>query len=85
MTKLIGGLNFWLQNRSGDEKKTETVMRSAIAELLGFACNLEYILRLTKLKYTDIFIDYFHGSTIYHMKEKIKFLLWNGFAVLNLI
>ena len=36
--------------------KTEVVMRIAIAELLVFAYNLEYLLRLTKLKYTHIFI-----------------------------
>ena len=35
--------------------KTEVVMRMAIAELLVFAYNLEYLLRLTKLKYTHIF------------------------------
>ena len=31
-------------------------MRIAIAELLVFAYNLEYLLRLTKLKYTHIFM-----------------------------
>ena len=31
-------------------------MRIAIAELLAFAYNLEYLMRLTKLKYTHIFI-----------------------------
>ena len=31
--------------------KTEVVMRIAIAELLAFAYNLEYLLPLTKLKY----------------------------------
>ena len=50
--------------------KTEVVMRIAIAELLAFAYNLEYLLRLTKLKYTHIFIVGFHGSRIYQMKEK---------------
>ena len=50
--------------------KTEVVMRIAIAELLAFAYNLEYLLRLTKLKYTHIFIVDFHGSRIYQMKEK---------------
>ena len=34
--------------------KTEVVMRIAIAELLVFAYNLEYLLRLTKLKYTHM-------------------------------
>ena len=58
---MVGGVNFWLQNRSGE--------RIAIAELLAFAYNLEYLLRLTKLKY-NIFIVDFHGSTIYQMKEK---------------
>ena len=63
----------------------------AIAELLAFAYNLEYLLRLTKLKYTHIFIVDFHGSRIYQMKEKNHvfnhdtLLLWNVFAVLNLI
>ena len=52
--------------------KTEVVMRIAIAELLAFAYNLEYLLRLTKLKYTHIFIVDFHGSRIYQMKEKPK-------------
>ena len=55
--------------------KTEVVMRIAIAELLAFAYNLEYLLRLTKLKYTHIFIVDFHGSRIYHVKEKIKFFI----------
>ena len=71
--------------------KTEVVMRIAIAELLAFAYNLEYLLRLTKLKYTHIFIVDFHGSRIfYQMKEKNHvshrdvLLLWNFFAVLNL-
>ena len=70
--------------------KTEVVMRIAIAELLVFAYNLEYLLRLTKLKYTHIFIVDFHGSIIYKMKEKNHvfhcdvLLLWNVFAVLNL-
>ena len=59
----MGGVNFWLQ-------KTEVVMRIAIAEFLAFAYNLEYLLRLTKLKYTHIFIVDFHGSRIYQMKEK---------------
>ena len=65
-------------------------MRIAIAELLAFAYNLEYLLRLTKLKYTHIFIVDFHGSRIYQMKEKNDvfhrdvLLLWNVFAVLNL-
>ena len=45
--------------------KTEVVMRIAIAELLAFAYNLEYLLRLTKLKYTHIFIVDFHGRRIY--------------------
>ena len=64
-------------------------MRIAIAELLAFAYNLEYLLRLTKLKYTHIFIVDFHGSRIYQMKEKNRvfyrdvLLLWNVFAVLN--
>ena len=40
-------------------------MRIAIAELLVFAYNLEYLLRLTKLKYTHIFIVDFHGRRIY--------------------
>ena len=48
--------------------KTEVVMRIAIAELLAFAYNLEYLLRLTKLKYTNIFMVDFHGSRIYQMK-----------------
>ena len=48
-------------------------MRIAIAELLAFAYNLEYLLRLTKLKYTHIFIVDFHGSRIYQMKEKSVF------------
>ena len=69
--------------------KTEVMMRIAIAELLAFAYNLEYLLRLTKLKYTHIFIVDFHGSRIYQMKgKKCVFyrdvlLLWNIFAVLN--
>ena len=46
-------------------------MRIAIAELLAFAYNLEYLLRLTKLKH--IFIVDFHGSRIYQMKEKSCF------------
>ena len=58
----MGGVNFWLQ--------TDVVIRIAIAELLAFAYNLEYLLRLTKLKYTHIFIVDFHGSRIYQMKEK---------------
>ena len=78
MTKLMGGVNFWLQNRSGDE--------NSIAELLAFAYILEYLLRFTKLKYTHIFIVDFHGSIIYQMKEKNHvfhrdvLLLWNVFA-----
>ena len=70
--------------------KTEVVMRIAIAELLAFAYNLEYLLRFTKLKYTHIFIVDFHGSRIYQMKEKNHvfhrdvLLLWNVFAVFNL-
>ena len=70
---------------------TKVVMRIAIAKLLVFAYNLDYLLRLTKLKYThNIFIVYFHGSRIYQMKEKNHvfhrdvLLLWNVFAVLNL-
>ena len=69
--------------------KTEVVMR--IAELLAFAYNLEYLLRLTKLKYTHIFIVDFHSSRIYQMKGKNHvfhrdvLLLWNVFAVLNLM
>ena len=50
-------------------------MRIAIAELLAFAYNLEYLLRLTKLKCTHIFIVDFHGSRIYQMKEKIMFFI----------
>ena len=71
--------------------KTEVVMRIAIAELLAFAYNLEYLLRLTKLKYTHIFIVDFHGSRIYQIKKKNHvfhrdvLLLWNVFAVLNLM
>ena len=58
VTKLmVGGVNFGY--------KTEVVMRIAIAELLAFAYNLEYLLRLTILKYTHIFIVDFHGSRIY--------------------
>ena len=64
---MVGGVNFWLQNRSGE--------RIAIAELLAFAYNLEYLLRLTKLKYTHIFIVDFRGSRIYQMKEKIMFFI----------
>ena len=66
--------------------KTEVVMRIAIAELLAFAYNLEYLLRFTKLKYTHIFVVDFHGSIIYQMKEKNHvfhrdvLLLWNVFA-----
>ena len=45
--------------------KTEVVMRIAIAELLVFAYNVKYLLRLTKLKYTHIFIVVFHGRRIY--------------------
>ena len=55
--------------------KTEVVMRIAIAELLAFAYNLEYLLRLTKLKYTHIVLVDFHGSRIYQMKEKIVFFI----------
>ena len=47
--------------------KTEVVMRIAIAKLLAFAYNLEYLLRLTILEYTHIFIVDFHGSRIYQM------------------
>ena len=66
--------------------KTEVVMRIGIAELLVFAYNLEYLLRLTKLKYTHIFIVDFHGSRIYQMNvfHRDVLLLWNAFAVLNL-
>ena len=64
----MGGVNFWLQNR-------KVVMRIAIAELLAFAYNLEYLLRLTKLKYTHIFIVDFHGSRVYQIKEKIMFFI----------
>ena len=70
--------------------KTKVVMRIAIAELLAFAYNLEYLLRLTKLKYTHIFIVDIHGSRIYQMKEKNHvfhrdvLLLWNVFCSLNL-
>ena len=66
-------------------------MRIAISELLAFVYNLEYLLRLTKLKYTHIFIVDFHGSRIYQMKEKNHvfhrdvLLLWNVCAVLNLM
>ena len=60
---------------SNFDYKTEVVMRIAIAELLAFADNLEYLLRLTKLKYTHIFIVDFHGSRIYQMKEKIIFFI----------
>ena len=42
-------------------------MRITIAELLAFSYNLEYLLRLIKLKYTHIFIVDFHGSRIYKM------------------
>ena len=65
--------------------KTEVVMKIAITELLAFAgYNLEYLLRLTKLKYTHIFIVDFHGSRIYQMKEKIMFfIVMYDFAVLN--
>ena len=55
--------------------KTEVVMRIAIAELLAFAYNLEYLLRLTKLKYTHILIVDFHGSRIYQrVYEQVVFL-----------
>ena len=54
---MVGGVNFGY--------KTEVVMRIAIAELLAFAYNLDYLLRLTKLKYTHIFIVDFHGRRIY--------------------
>ena len=50
-------------------------MRIVIAELLAFAYNLEYLLRLTKPKYTHIFIVDFHGSRIYQMKENIMFFI----------
>ena len=65
--------------------KTEVVMRIAIAELLVFAYNLEYLLRLTKLNYTHTFIVDFHGSRIYQMKEKIVFfiVMYYIFAVLK--
>ena len=49
--------------------KTEVVI-IAIAKLLAFAYNLEYLLRLIKLKYTHFIVD-FHGSRIYQMEEKI--------------
>ena len=52
---------------------TEVVMRIAIGELLAFAYNLEYLLRLTKQKYIHIFIVDFHISRIYQMKEKSCF------------
>ena len=55
-------------------------MRIAIAELLVFAYNLEYLLRLTKLKYTRIFIVDFHGRRIYsayHHKGPQWYLLQN--------
>ena len=45
-------------------------MRIAIAELLAVAYNLEYLLRLTKLKYTHIFIIDFHGRRMYEGKVK---------------
>ena len=51
--------------------KTEVVMRIAIAELLAFAYNLEYLLRLTKLKYTHIFIVDFHGSLSNERKNHV--------------
>ena len=61
VTKLmVGGVSF--------SYKTEVVMRIAIAKLLAFAYDLEYLLRLTKLKHTNIFIVDFHGSRIYQMK-----------------
>ena len=63
--------------------KTEVVMRMAIAELLAFAYNLEYLLRFTKLKYTHMFIVDFHGSIIYQMKDKNHVFhrdVWNVFA-----
>ena len=66
--------------------KIKVVMRIAIAELLAFA---KYLLRLTKLKYTHIFIVDFHGRRIYQMKEtnhvfhRDVLLIWNVFAVLN--
>ena len=55
--------------------KTEVVMKISIAELLAFAYNLEYLLRLTKLKYTHTFIVDFQDSRIYQMKEKILFFI----------
>ena len=49
LTKLmVGVVNFGY--------KTEVVMKIGIAELLAFAYNLKCLLRLTKLKYTHIFI-----------------------------
>ena len=83
VTKLMDGVNLWLQNRSGDE--------NCYCRILAFAYNLEYLLQLTKLKHTDIFIVDFHGSRIYQFKEKNHvfhhdvLLLWNVFAVLNLM
>ena len=44
-------------------------MRIAIAELLASTYNLEYLLRLTILKYTHIFIVDFHGK-IYQNERK---------------
>ena len=67
--------------------KTEVMMRIAIAKHLAFAYNLEYLLRLTKLKYTHIFIVDFHGRRIYQMKEKNHVFhrdVLNVFVVLNL-
>ena len=58
-------------------------MRIAIPELLAFAYNLEYLLRLTKLKYTHIFIVDFHGSRKNQVFHRDVLLLWNIFAVLN--
>ena len=57
-------------------------MRIAIAELFAFAYNLEYLLRLTKLKYRHIFIVDFNERKN-HVFHRDILLLWNIFAVLN--
>ena len=57
-------------------------MRIAIVEVIAFAYNLEYLLRLTKLKYTHLFIVDFNERKNHVFHRDILFL-WNIVAVLN--
>ena len=79
VTKLMGGVNFGLQSRSGDENCYRRTLSICLKLRISIAVDQTVSVHIA------IFIVDFHGRRIYQMNvfHRDVLLLWNIFAFLN--